>query len=96
MGSYTVLENFSADGFYIRLARRVAPGEKLIVIAQISQAIVMLQGSVVRIEEQADGTYGLAVAVTRHQIFSSKKITGCPPEEPTRATRSHDDISLVG
>lgn len=49
-------------------------GECLVVITQISQATVMLQGTVVRAYAQKDGTYGLGVAVTRHQIFSLKKI----------------------
>ena len=49
-------------------------GECLVVITQISQAIVMLQGTVVRAEAQKDGTYGLGVEVKRHQIFSLKKI----------------------
>jgi hypothetical protein len=74
LGVYTVLENFSADGFYMLRERPAELGECLVVITQIAQAIVMLQGTVVRVEVQADGTYGLGVAVKRHQIFSLKKI----------------------
>ena len=74
LGVYTVLENFSAGGFYMLLERSAELGECLVVITQISQATVMLQGTVVRVEGQKDGTYGLGVAVKRHQIFSLKKI----------------------
>ena len=60
LGVYTVLENFSASGFFMLRERPAELGERLVVITQISQAIVMLQGSVIRVEEQRDGTYGLA------------------------------------
>lgn len=74
LGVYTVLEDFSAGGFRMLRERPAEPGECLVVITQISQAIVMLQGTVVRAEARKDGTYGLGVAVKRHQIFSLKKI----------------------
>jgi PilZ domain len=74
LGVYTVLEDFSASGFHMLLERPAGLGECLVVITQISQATVMLQGTVVRVEAQEDGTYGLGVAVKRHQIFSLKKI----------------------
>jgi hypothetical protein len=70
LGVYTMLENFSASGFYMRLARPVEPGAGLLVITQISQAIVLLQGSVVRVEELEGGAYGMAVVIAQHQIFS--------------------------
>jgi hypothetical protein len=74
LGVYTVLENFSASGFYMLRERAAESGECIVVITQISQATVMLQGTVVRVEEKKDGTYGLGVVVKRHQIFSLKKI----------------------
>ncbi len=74
LGVYTVLEDFSASGFYMLRERPAEFGETIVVITQISQAIVMLRGTVVRVEKQPDGTYGLGVAVKRHQIFSLKKI----------------------
>jgi hypothetical protein len=73
LGVYTILEDFSASGFHMLLERRAELGECLVVITQISHATVMLQGAVVRVEEQKDGTYGLGVEVKRHQIFSLKK-----------------------
>lgn len=74
LGVYTVLEDFSASGFHMLRERPAELGECLVVITQISHATVMLQGTVVRVEERKDGTYGLGVAVKRHQIFSLKKI----------------------
>lgn len=74
LGVYTVLEDFSASGFRMLRERPAKLGECLAVITQISQAIVMLQGTVVRVEAHKDGTYILGVAVKRHQIFSLKKI----------------------
>jgi len=74
LGVYTVLEDFSASGFQMLRARPAELGECLVVITQISQAAVMLQGTVVRVEAQKDGTYVLGVAVKRNQIFSLKKI----------------------
>jgi hypothetical protein len=70
LGAYAVLENLSASGFYLRLARPVEHGEKLSVIAQISNAIILLRGTVLRIEPQTDGSYGLAVEIARYRIFS--------------------------
>lgn len=64
-------------------------GECLVVITQISQAIVMLQGAVVRVEARTDGTYGLGVAVKRHQIFSLKKIA------PLKSTRALAETQAV-
>jgi hypothetical protein len=74
LGVYTVLEDFSASGFLMLRERPAELGECIVVITQISHATVMLQGAVVRVEAQEDGTYALGVAVERHQIFSLKKI----------------------
>ncbi|HEX8889117.1 MAG TPA: PilZ domain-containing protein [Pyrinomonadaceae bacterium] len=71
LGVRTVVEDLSADGFYLRLAYPVQEREELLIITQISQAILILRGEVCRVEEQKDGTYGLAGRITRHQIFSS-------------------------
>lgn len=79
LGVRTVLDNLSAEGFYLRLAYPVKEGESLMVITQISHAVLMLRGEVRRVEEQGDGTYGLAGRITRHQIFSS--LAGDPQTE---------------
>ena len=65
-----MLENFSASGFYMRLPQPVEQSGRLIVITQIAQAIVLLQGLVVRVDELEGGAYGMAVAIEQHQIFS--------------------------
>ena len=70
LGVHMVLDNLSAGGFYLRLARRVEHCEKLSIITQISHAIIMLRGAVLRIEPQMDGAYGLAVQITQYRIFS--------------------------
>lgn len=71
LGVRTVVDNLSADSFCVRLAYRVEEGEKLLVITQVSQAVLILRGEVTRVEEQKDGTYSMAVRITQHQIFSS-------------------------
>jgi len=68
-GAPAVLDNLSAAGFYLRLAQPVTPDEKLLVIAQISQALIALRGRVLRVEPQKDGC-GLAVAIAQYKIFS--------------------------
>lgn len=70
LGTPVVLDNLSVGGFYLRTAQPVEEGESLLVVTRISQAVVVLRGSVLRVEPQRDGTRGLAVAVTQHQIFS--------------------------
>lgn len=65
-----MLDNLSAGGFYLRLARRVGQGEKLLVIAQIAQSLILLRGVVSRVEAQKDGTYGLAADIVRYRILS--------------------------
>jgi hypothetical protein len=69
-GVHTVLDNLGADGFYLRLAQQMELGEKLLVITQVSQAIIMLRGAVLRIEPQKDGAYGVAACIAQYRIFS--------------------------
>jgi hypothetical protein len=71
LGVRTVIEDLSAGGFSLRLAYPVDEGEKLLVITQVSQAVLLLRGEVTRVEQQADDTYRLTLSITRHQIFSS-------------------------
>lgn len=68
-GAQAMLDNLSTNGFYLRLARTVARGERLLVVVQVSQALVALRGTVLRAEPQKDGC-GLAVAVAQYRIFS--------------------------
>jgi hypothetical protein len=72
LGQQATLEELSASGFYLRLPQRVEAGERLMVVTQVAQALVVLCGAVARVEELAEGAYGLAVVIARHQIFSLK------------------------
>ena len=73
----TVLDNLSARGLYMRLARRVKLGAKLFVVTRLSMAstlavpapCVAIRGVVLRVELQPDGTYGVAVAFRRHRFL---------------------------
>lgn len=71
LGVRTVLDNLSAKDFCLQLNHSVKLADKLLVITQLSQAILMLRGEVTRIEEEKAGTYHLCVSITQHQIFSS-------------------------
>jgi hypothetical protein len=71
LGVRTVVEDLSAGGFSLRLAYPVEEGEKLLVITQIAQAVVLLRGEVTGVERLSDDTYRLNLNITRHQIFSS-------------------------
>lgn len=71
LGLRTVLDNLSAREFCLHLAHPARQGKKLLVITQLSQAIVLLRGEVTRVEEHEAGGYRLIVSITQHQIFSS-------------------------
>jgi hypothetical protein len=72
LGLQATLEELSASGFYLRLPQRVGAGERLLVVTQVSQAVILLCGAVARVEELADGAYGLAVVIAQHQLFPLK------------------------
>ncbi|HEY3129084.1 MAG TPA: PilZ domain-containing protein [Acidobacteriota bacterium] len=68
----TVLDNISAGGVYIRLAQPVKLGERVFVVVRLSTGrkknervprLAML-GTAVRVERQAGGRCGVAVAST--------------------------------
>jgi hypothetical protein len=71
------LDNLSACGLYVRLARSVEPGTTLFVVVRLSTApadaasapYVAFRGLVRRVEPQSDGRYGLAVEFTRHRFL---------------------------
>ena len=71
LGVRTVIEDLSAGGFSLLMAYPVEKGEKLLVITQVSQAVLLLRGAVTRVERQSDDIYRLTLNITRHQIFSS-------------------------
>ena len=67
-GTQAVLEDLSAGGFRLRLARPFARGERLLIVAQVAHALVALRGRVLRAEPQSGG-WRLAAAVAQYKIF---------------------------
>ena len=73
----SVLDNLSAGGLYLRLARPIKRGMKLFIVVRLSTcgdpevpaARVALQGVVLRAEPQPDGRCGIAVAFERHRFL---------------------------
>jgi hypothetical protein len=74
---YTVLDNFSSGGLYLRLAWRVKEGIRLFVLirlsvaanADASAAYVALHGVVLRTEPRPGGIFGTAVRLTHHRFI---------------------------
>jgi hypothetical protein len=73
---HTVLDNLSATGLYVRLARPIACGAPLFVVVSFAHAScntttlrIAMRGVVVRAELHSDGNYGLAVAFTHHRFL---------------------------
>ena len=88
LGVRTELDELSADSFCLRWPDPIKVDEKLLVITQISQAILMLRGEVSRIQKLQTGGYRLSVSITQHQIFSS--LAGDPSIERFRVHDSKD------
>ena len=73
----TVLQNLSAGGSYLRLKRLVHEGAEVSLAVRLSTAestegaVLRLgaRGTVLRVEPQWDGSYGVAVEFLRHHIF---------------------------
>ena len=72
-----MIDNISADGLYMRLARKVEPGATLLVVVQfcaspcadVSAPRFALRGVVQRAELQPDGACGVAVRFTRRRAL---------------------------
>jgi len=73
----TVLQNLSAGGLYLRLKRMVREGAEVSLAVRLSTAesrdgpVLRLgaRGTVLRVEPQWDGSYGVAVEFLRRHIF---------------------------
>jgi hypothetical protein len=73
----TLLDNISASGLYMRLARQVSPGARLFVVIHLSTCSpdegfagrAALSGIVVRSEPRSGGLWGLAVVFTRYRFL---------------------------
>ena len=72
----TALDNFSAGGLYLRLAREVNPGAQLRIFVRLPTASenagawqIATDGVVLRAAKQQDGGCGLAVQFTKHRFL---------------------------
>jgi hypothetical protein len=72
----TVLDNFSASSFKVRLQRHVKRGAKVFAIVRMSIALpevpapcVAIRGVVLSVELQSDGMWRVAVNFTRHRFL---------------------------
>jgi PilZ domain len=72
----TVLDNFSASGFRVRLARRVERGARVFAIVRLSTSPpevpaprLAVRGAVLAVEPQRDGTWSVAVNFTRYRFL---------------------------
>ena len=71
LGVRTVLNSLSATDFCVQMDRSATPGETLLVITQLSHAVLMLRGEVTRVQEVKADSYCLCLRIIQHQIFSS-------------------------
>lgn len=75
--SYSVIDNISAGGLYLRLEQHVEPGTTLFFITSFSTADrldgfaprLALHGTVRRMELTAGGARGVAVALSHHRFL---------------------------
>ena len=70
LGIYLTLDNLSAGGFYVRWSTSFEAGQKVFLVTQISQAVIVVRAAVLRTDKQVDGLYGHAFVIEQHQIFS--------------------------
>jgi hypothetical protein len=70
LGTYLTLDNLSAGGFYVRLTSLFKEAQKIFLVTQISQAVIVVRAAVLRTDNQVEGLYGHAFAIEQHQIFS--------------------------
>ena len=65
----TLIENFCATEFDLRLVHRVEGGAQLLIVADIHDATIALHGNILCVEPLADGAYCVKVAVTHHRFL---------------------------
>lgn len=70
LGTSLSLDNLSAGGFYVRLSSLIPENQKIFLVTQISQAVIVVRAAVLRTDKQVEGLYGHAFAIEHHQIFS--------------------------
>ncbi|HXG64795.1 MAG TPA: PilZ domain-containing protein [Blastocatellia bacterium] len=74
--THTLVDNLSASGLYLRLARQVEAGTRLFLVLYLSGAPggegggrVAIRGVTLRTEPRAEGMYGLAVKFTSYRFL---------------------------
>jgi c-di-GMP-binding flagellar brake protein YcgR len=73
----SLLDNLSAGGLYLRMARTLNQGAQLLVLVQLSvnsfdepgASQIEARGVILRAELQADGACGVAVGFTKHRFI---------------------------
>jgi hypothetical protein len=71
-----VIDDISASGLHIRLSKRVEPGATLSLTmrftnpsaAEARGPLITIQGPVLRVEEQPEGDFGVALAIEQHEF----------------------------
>lgn len=71
LGVRTVLNSLSATEFCMQLSEPLTIGEELLVITQLSHAILLLRGEVTSVEPAKSGFHRLYLRIKQHQIFSA-------------------------
>ena len=69
-----VIDNMSSTGLYLKTPKAVGNGSEVKLIVHLlsgpsTGVTASVQGRVLRSELQADGKYGLAIAITKHQFL---------------------------
>jgi hypothetical protein len=72
-----VVDNISTRGLYLRLPRNVGQGPHTSVDLRLStdmpdlsrKLVVAMRGVTLRAEPKSDGTWGVAVAITRYRVL---------------------------
>ena len=73
----TLVENLSSGGLYLRLTRAVPIGSDVALVARLSitpeeiatGVRLAARGTVLRVEPQPDGVYGVAVKFNQRRVF---------------------------
>lgn len=71
-----VIDDISASGLYLRLSKRAEPGAALFLTMRFTNPsaagargpLITIQGRVLRVEEQPDGEFGVALAIEQHEF----------------------------
>ena len=70
LGTRLTLDDLSAGGFYVRMSTLFKENQKILLVTQISQAVIVVRAKLLRAGNPVDGLFGHAFAIEQHQIFS--------------------------